>query len=105
MEYRAVFVTAPNGDEALKIARALVEERLAACVNIISGVRSIYRWEGNVEDDTEVLMVAKTTERLFGPLSKRVKELHSYAVPEVIGLSIVDGLGDYLGWIDESTGQ
>jgi len=99
-----VFITASSEDEAAKIARALVQERLAACVNIIKGVRSIYSWQGKVEDSAEALMVAKTKKALFKRLEKRVKELHSYTVPEVIAVPVADGSGDYLKWLDEVTG-
>ena len=98
-----VLVTAPSEDEAAKIARVLVEERLAACANILSGVRSIYRWEGKVEDAPEVLMVIKTREELFDTLDKRVRELHPYSVPEVIAVSIVNGSQAYLKWLHEET--
>jgi periplasmic divalent cation tolerance protein len=103
MEFIAVFMTAPNEEDASVIAKALVEERLAACVNIIKGVRSVYRWEGKIEDDQEVFMVAKTERSLFESLEKRVRELHSYSVPEVIALPIVEGLKDYLNWIGDMT--
>jgi periplasmic divalent cation tolerance protein len=99
-----VYVTAPGEDEAARIARALVEERLAACVNIIKDIRSIYRWEGKVEDEGEVLMVIKTREALFDALSGRVKELHPYSVPEVIAMPIVKGLESYIKWLEEETG-
>ncbi len=99
-----VFITAPNEEEAAKIAKALVEERLAACVNIIKGVRSIYSWQGKIEDETETLMVVKTQKALFKRLAKRVKGLHSYTVPEVISVPITDGSKDYLKWLDEVTG-
>ena len=97
------YITAPNEDEALNIARALVENRLAACANIIKNVRSIYSWKGAVEDDAEVLMIVKTRKPLFHKLSEKVKELHSYDVPEVIALPIIDGSEDYLEWLREST--
>lgn len=98
-----VFITASGEEEAAKIARALVEERLAACVNILRGVRSIYTWEGKVQDEAEALMVLKTREALFDPLKRRVKELHSYEVPEVIALPITRGLEDYMAWMEEVT--
>lgn len=97
------FVTAPSEDEASGIARALVESRLAACVNIVRNIRSIYRWQGAVEDDSEVLMVVKTERGLFAALSEKVKEMHSYDVPEIIAIPIVDGSESYLEWIREST--
>jgi periplasmic divalent cation tolerance protein len=99
-----IFITAPNEDEAVRIARSLVGARLAACVNIIKDIRSIYTWQGKVEDDSEVLMIAKTVKRLFAPLSAKVKEIHSYDVPEIIALPIMDGSEDYLKWIKASTG-
>jgi periplasmic divalent cation tolerance protein len=100
-----VFMTASNEDEAAKIARALVEARIAGCVNIINNVRSIYRWQGKIEDEKEVFMVAKTRQELFQTLIKRVKELHSYTVPEVIAIPIVEGSADYLQWLEEVTGS
>ena len=103
MEAIVVYITAPNEDEAAKIAKALVEERLAACVNIVRGIRSIYTWQGKIEDDAEVLMIAKTRRNLFEPFKNRVKELHSYTVPEIIALPIIDGLEDYLNWLKEAT--
>jgi len=102
-DYIAVLVTAPNEEEAAGIAKALVAERLAACANIVSNVRSIYRWEGKVQDDPEVLMVIKTRRELFDKLEKRVRELHPYEVPEVIALDITKGSEPYLGWISQST--
>jgi periplasmic divalent cation tolerance protein len=100
----AVFITAPNEDLAVMIARSLVEARLAACANIIKGVHSIYRWQGKVEDDSEVFMIVKTRRELFDKLKSKVKELHSYEVPEIIALPITAGSGDYLKWLRESTG-
>lgn len=101
--YRVVFVTAANEDEGARIARALVERRLAACVNIISPIRSIYSWKGNIEDDREVLMIAKTRAENFPALAATVKELHSYDTPEVIALPITAGSEKYLDWLSENT--
>ncbi len=98
-----VFITAPNEDEAAEIAKALVKSKLAACVNIIRGVRSIYSWQGNLEDDSEVLMIVKTQKKLLGSLTEKVKELHSYDLPEIIALPITGGSEDYLKWLREST--
>ncbi|RJR21292.1 MAG: divalent-cation tolerance protein CutA [Nitrospiraceae bacterium] len=98
-----IFITAPNEDEAARIARSLVEARLAACANIVRNIRSIYTWQGSVQDDTEVLMVVKTREVLFEAVSARVRELHSYDVPEIIALPIIDGFPDYLNWLRGST--
>ncbi len=99
-----VFITASDEEEASKIARALVEERLAGCVNIIKDIRSIYSWQGKIEDEKEVFMVVKTQKTLFDSLIKRVKELHSYTVPEIIALPIIQGSEDYLKWLKEATG-
>jgi len=98
-----VFITAPNEDEAARIARSLVEARLAACANILRNIRSIYTWKGKVQDDSEVLMMVKTRKALFNAVSSMVKELHSYDVPEIIALPIIDGSPDYLSWLREST--
>ncbi len=98
-----VFVTVSSEDEAANIARSLVEEKLAACANIIRNVRSIYSWQGKVEDDSEVLMIMKTRQDLFEDLSAKIKELHSYDVPEIIALPIIMGSKEYLAWIKDST--
>ena len=98
-----VFITASKEDEAVAIAKALVEDRLAGCVNIIRNLRSIYRWQGNIEDDNEVLMIAKTKKNLFKALEKKVKELHSYSVPEIIAMPITEGSNDYLQWLNDAT--
>ncbi len=98
-----IFITAPNEDEAVGIARSLVEARLAACVNIVRNVRSIYTWQGKVEDDSEALMIVKTRRSLFNDLSEKVRELHSYEVPEIIALPIIEGSKEYLKWLGEST--
>jgi periplasmic divalent cation tolerance protein len=103
MKSIVVFITAPGEEEAAGIAKALVEEKLAACVNIIRGIRSIYRWEGRVEDEPEALMVVKSREGLFEKLSGRVRELHPYSVPEVIAVPITRGLKEYVDWIGEAT--
>jgi len=104
MENIVVFVTTSNEEEAARISHALVGARLAGCVNIIRGVRSVYRWEGKVEDDSEVLMIAKTRRELFDSFSKKVRELHSYSVPEIIAFPIVEGYSEYLDWLKETTG-
>ena len=98
-----VFITVSNENEAANIARALVEGKLAACVNIVRNLRSIYRWQGKIEDEPEVLMIVKTQKKLFNRLSRKVRELHSYTVPEIIALPIVDGSEDYLKWLKEVT--
>lgn len=98
-----VFMTTSSEDEAARIARALVEARLAGCVNIIKDIRSIYSWEGKLEDEKEVLMIAKTRKTLFKSIEKKVKTLSSYTVPEVIALPIVEGSADYLKWLKDAT--
>ncbi len=100
-----VYMTAADEDEAGRIGRALVEERLAACVNVIPGMRSFYRWRGEVQDDREVVMIAKTREGLLDALVARVKELHSYDCPCVVALPIVAGNPDFLAWIEAETAE
>lgn len=100
-----VLISCGNSLEARRIARALVERRLAACANILqSPVESIYRWKGNVESAKEYLIVAKTSRLRFEALRKQVQRLHSYDVPEIIALPIAAGSRDYLNWISESLG-
>jgi periplasmic divalent cation tolerance protein len=99
-----VLVTVPNEETATKLAEALVGERLAACVNVLDGVRSTYRWKGAVERDDEILCVCKTTRDGFERLRARVVELHPYEVPEVIALPIELGHAPYLAWIMASVG-
>jgi periplasmic divalent cation tolerance protein len=99
---RIVMTTVGSADEAERIARGLVEQRLAACVNIISGVESVYRWQGNIEVTREWLLVIKTTDAAFGRLRDAILKLHSYEVPEIISLPIDDGGEAYLRWIEES---
>jgi len=98
-----VLVTVPNAETADKLGEALVGERLAACVNVVAGVRSIYRWKGAVEKDTELLCICKTTRAGFERLRARVVELHPYEVPEVVALPIEAGHAPYLAWISSST--
>jgi periplasmic divalent cation tolerance protein len=98
-----VLVTTPTAERAAEIARALVEERLAACGNVVPGLRSIYRWEGKIHDDAEALLVLKTTRERFDALRERVLALHPYEVPEVIALPIEAGSAPYLAWIAAET--
>lgn len=97
--YIVVYVTTPNTDIANKIAKNLVETRLAACVNIIQKIQSIYRWGGKIEKDEETLLIIKSRPELFNELSKAVKESHPYEVPEIIALPIIEGNKEYLDWI------
>src|SRR5512139_2278609 len=98
-----VLVTTPSPERAAEIARALVEERLAACGNVVPGLRSIYRWEGKVQDDQEALLVLKTTRARFEALRARVIALHPYEVPEVLALPVEAGSARYLAWIAAET--
>src|SRR4030042_6816921 len=98
-----VLVTCGSEEEALKIAHSLVEERLAACVNLISPVRSIYRWEGKIWDEKEWILFIKTQKERFEELERKVKSLTSYSVPEIIGLPIVEGSAPYLKWLEAMT--
>ncbi|MGC2194111.1 MAG: divalent-cation tolerance protein CutA [Terriglobales bacterium] len=99
---RLVLTTASSLEEGRKIARDLVERRLAACVNIVSKIESVYRWEDKVEAAQEFLLLIKTTETAFARVREAIQQLHSYEVPECIALSIEDGSLAYLKWIDES---
>jgi len=98
-----VLVTTSNAEEAARIADVLVSERLAACVNTVPGIESIYRWEGKVTRDHESLMIIKTTAERYDDLERRVKELHSYSTPEVIAMNIERGSEQYLNWLRDST--
>lgn len=97
--------TCPDAATAARIARALVDERLAACVNRVPGVSSTYRWQGEVHDDSEVLLVIKTRRECLDALRARLPALHPYAVPELIALEIADGYHPYLDWIAAASTQ
>jgi len=99
-----VFSTAGSAEEAEKIARRLVEERLAACVNVICEIRSFYRWQGKIEDAAEWLLVIKSSRERFDALKTLVEKLHSYDVPEVIALPVIEGARNYLNWMDGELG-
>jgi periplasmic divalent cation tolerance protein len=96
---RVVLITAPDAESGARLARTLVEERLAACVNAIAGVRSVYRFEGAVHDEPEVLLVAKTRADRAEALLQRVLAIHPYDVPEVLVLPAVSGSPAYLDWV------
>jgi len=98
---RIVFTTTGSQEEAQKVAHALVERKLAACVNIVPRIESIYRWQGRVESATEWLLVIKTEARAFERLRQAIKELHSYELPECVMLEVADGSKEYLEWIGE----
>jgi periplasmic divalent cation tolerance protein len=95
-----VLSTCASEDEAEKLARALIDQRLAACVNVIGGMTSYYRWKGNLETSAEWLLVIKTSRARFDELRAAIEKQHSYEVPEVIALPVVDGAPNYLNWID-----
>jgi periplasmic divalent cation tolerance protein len=99
---RVVVTTCGSLEEARHIARTVIERRLAACVNIVPQVESIYRWKGEIETSNELLLVIKTTAGVFEKLRAALKELHSYEVPECIELTVTDGSEAYLDWIGES---
>ena len=98
-----IYMTAGSPEEARAIGKALVSERLAACVNIIEGMNSLYWWKGEVQEDSEVVLIAKTRESLVPKLSERVKEIHGYDCPCVVALPITDGFQPFLDWIGEET--
>ncbi len=99
-----LYVTAGDRDEAARIGRALVEERLVACANVIPGVRSIYRWEGTVRDEGEAVLIAKTIESRAEAATARIKALHGYDLPCVVVLPLIGGNADFLRWIESETG-
>ncbi len=102
-DYNVIFCTVPSQEDGKKIGNILVKERLAACVNIVSGITSIYEWKGELCDDSEFLMIIKSRKGLFENIKKRIVENHPYELPEIISLSIDDGLEPYLDWISENT--
>ena len=100
--YIVIFVTAPSIAMARKISKALISKRLVACSGIVKGVDSVFFWKGKVENAKECLLVMKSRRNLFKKLEKEVRRLHSYEVPEVIAISMVDGSRPYLDWIEET---
>ncbi len=99
MSYNIVLMTASTKEEAVRIVRTLLEERLIACANIMDPVSSFFWWQGKIEEEKEVLVIMKSHETLFKKLSKRVMELHSYDTPEILALPIVNGSPSYLDWM------
>ncbi len=100
-EHQIVLTTCGDAQQATQIAEALVQEGLAACVNIVTDVRSVYRWQGKVEIDEEVLLVIKSARGLYRQIEQRIGELHSYELPEIVAVPIVTGSSKYLQWINE----
>jgi periplasmic divalent cation tolerance protein len=99
-DFIVVFVTVGSSAEGEHLSRALVEGRLASCVSRVKSVQSIYRWEGKVEESEEELLIIKTKRELFDRLKKKVSDLHSYSVPEIIALPILEGSEEYLKWLE-----
>jgi periplasmic divalent cation tolerance protein len=95
-----VLSTCSSKEEALRIARGLVADRLAACVNLVEGALSVYQWQGSVQENQEVMLVVKSRRDLLGRLQERLASMHSYEVPEAIAIPVVDGLPAYLQWLD-----
>jgi len=102
MPYIVVFITTTDKEEAVKIVRCLLNEKLIACANIVGPVSSLFWWEGKIDEASEFLVFMKSRENLFEKLTERVKELHSYQVPEIIALPIEKGLPSYLDWLNTS---
>jgi periplasmic divalent cation tolerance protein len=99
-----VYCTCPDQAVAERIAEAVVVERLAACANIVPGLISIYRWQGQVRRDSELLLILKTREVVYSLLETRIRELHPYEVPEIVALPVQAGAAEYLGWLADNTG-
>ena len=97
-----VLSTCSDEEEAARLARLLVDEKLAACVSVVPGVRSFYRWKGAVESAGECLLVIKSSRALFGAVREAIEKAHSYEVPEVLALAVVDGAPNYLNWLQSS---
>jgi len=102
-DFVVVLVTVPDEEVASRIANALVTEKLAACVNVVPGLRSIYAWEGKLCDESELLCLLKTRRELFSALRDRVLSLHPYEVPEIVALPMLHGSESYLAWLRDST--
>ena len=100
-----IYCTCPDQAMAERVAEALVADRLAACVNIVPGITSIYRWQGEVQHDSELLLLIKTRSECYPALEARIRELHSYELPEIIAVPIQRGSEPYLAWLDASVGK
>ena len=105
MDLLVVYITVGSAEEGERLASTLVEEKLAACVNRLGGIRSTYAWEGKIQTDQEELLIVKTSTAVFDRLEQRVRELHSYEVPEIIAVPVVCGNQAYLKWVAETLGQ
>ncbi len=98
-----ILITTGSEEEAVRIAEGLLDERLIACANLIQPIRSLYRWQGRVCDDREVLLLCKSRRALFGEVRERVCALHSYDLPEIVAMPLVEGNPPYLQWIEDET--
>jgi len=98
-----VFLTAANGEEATRLADMLVGAHLAACVQILPEMESVYRWQGKIERSSEVLLIVKTTRAKFDDLEREVRALHSYDTPEIVAVPIITGSAPYLEWLNQAT--
>jgi periplasmic divalent cation tolerance protein len=98
-----IMVTTANQEEAVRIGKAMVNAKLAACANVISGIQSIYRWNGKVVQEQEVLLILKSVKPRYRALEKAIKAMHAYEVPEIIALSVTEGLDGYIGWVGRET--
>ena len=98
-----IYSTTSSVEEARKIARILVEEKLVACVNIIPKIESIYRWQGKIEEDNESILLAKTIDKNIDQVIQRIKENHSYDIPDIVAIPITHGFKKYLDWVEDET--
>lgn len=98
-----IYSTTGNVEDAKKIARALVEEKLVACVNILPKIESIYRWQEKIEEDSECVLIAKTTDKNVDETIQKIKKLHSYDIPDIVVLPIIQGLKEYLNYVEDET--
>ncbi|TGK11976.1 divalent-cation tolerance protein CutA [Leptospira fletcheri] len=105
MEFRTIYITTKNEEEALRIGETLVTERFAACANILPKIKSIYRWQGRIEKDEESVLLLKTRADSVERLIARVKEMHEYTIPCVVSWKIEEGNPDYLDWIEKETSK
>ncbi len=101
-KYQVVFCTVPNFKVAREIARSIVSDKLAACCNIIPGLTSVYNWKNEMQEDSELLLMIKTKESAILKLTKKIKEMHPYEVPEIITLDFNQGSTEYLNWVNEN---
>src|SRR4030067_2820569 len=102
-EYCIILITAGSAEEGERIAGSLVDNHLAACVNVVPSVKSVFFWEGKTDQQSEVLLIAKSRKALLDQIIDHVKKIHSYSVPEVIAIPVIGGSEDYLRWVEETT--